>query len=66
MYIPKLFLYFSSSDEMESKHKIETEKLADQLEEDMNKLQQKLVSETKRKQLENLRKTIFHAMQNDF
>lgn len=51
---------------MEAKNKIENEKLADQLEEDMNKLQQKLISETKRKQLENLRKTIIHAMQNDF
>lgn len=56
---------FYRSEELETIHKAETEKLADELEEDMNKLQQKLVSETKRKQLDNLRRTIFHAMQND-
>lgn len=59
----KMFVY--RCEEMETNHKAESEKLADELEEDMNKLQQKLISETKRKQLDNLRRTIFHAMQND-
>lgn len=51
---------------MESDHKAESDKLADDLEEDIQKLQQKLISETKRSGWENLRRTIFHAMQNDF
>lgn len=50
---------------MDMQHKAETNRLADELEDDMNKLEQKLISETKRKQYENLRRTIFHAIQND-
>ncbi|KAI5652087.1 myTH4 domain-containing protein [Phthorimaea operculella] len=53
-------------EELESAHKVQVERLAEQLEQDMEKLQQKLVAETKRKQLDNLRKSIFSAMQNDF
>ncbi|XP_026724876.1 uncharacterized protein LOC113491880 [Trichoplusia ni] len=53
-------------EEMEADHKAETDKLAEELEDDIKKLQQKLISETKRSGWENLRRTIFHAMQNDF
>lgn len=53
-------------EEMEADHKAETDKLAEELEDDIRKLQQKLISETKRSGWENLRRTIFHAMQNDF
>ncbi|XP_047024684.1 uncharacterized protein LOC124633489 isoform X1 [Helicoverpa zea] len=53
-------------EEMEFDHKTETDKLAEELEDDIRKLQQKLISETKRSGWENLRRTIFHAMQNDF
>lgn len=51
---------------MENEHRVETDKLADELEEDIKKLQTKLISETKRNGWEQLRRTIFHAMQNDF
>lgn len=51
---------------MEHDHRAETDKLADELEEDIKKLQQKLISETKRSGWEALRRSIFHAMQNDF
>ncbi|CAH1645421.1 unnamed protein product [Spodoptera littoralis] len=53
-------------EEMEMDHKTETDKLAEELEDDIKKLQEKLISETKRSGWENLRRTIFHAMQNDF
>ncbi|CAG9786069.1 unnamed protein product [Diatraea saccharalis] len=53
-------------EEMENDHRAETDKLADELEEDIKKLQQKLISETKRSGWETLRRTIFQAMQNDF
>ncbi|XP_072931869.1 synaptonemal complex protein 3-like [Epargyreus clarus] len=52
--------------EMEKDHKAETDRLGSELEEDIKKLQQKLISETKRSGWENLRRTIFQAMQNDF
>lgn len=51
---------------MENDHRMENDKLADELEEDIKNLQKKLVSETKRSGWEQLRKTIFLAMQNDF
>ncbi|XP_063825075.1 synaptonemal complex protein 3-like [Ostrinia nubilalis] len=53
-------------EEMDHDHKAETDKLADELEDDIKKLQQKLISETKRNGWEALRRSIFHAMQNDF
>lgn len=46
-------------------HKAESDKLAEELDNDLKNLEQKLVSETKRSGWETLRKTIFHAMQND-
>ncbi|XP_049868716.1 uncharacterized protein LOC126368667 isoform X1 [Pectinophora gossypiella] len=58
-------LFKKECDQMETDHKAETGKLADELEADMSKLQQQLIAETKRKQFENLRRTIFHAIQND-
>lgn len=61
-----LFNYFNRCEEMEHDHRAETDKLADELEEDIKKLQQKLISETKRSGWEALRRSIFHAMQNDF
>ncbi|CAG5050079.1 unnamed protein product [Parnassius apollo] len=53
-------------EEMETDHRMETDKLGEELEQDIRKLQQKLVSETKRSGWETLRRTIFQAMQNDF
>lgn len=51
---------------MESNHKTEAENLVDELEYDIQKLQDKLVTETKRSGFESLRRSIFHAMKNDF
>lgn len=51
---------------MELDQKTETDKLAEELDDDIKRLQQKLISETKKSSWENLRRTIFHAMQNDF
>lgn len=50
---------------MNVQHKAESDKLAEELDNDLKNLEQKLVSETKRSGWETLRKTIFHAMQND-
>ncbi|XP_075973713.1 synaptonemal complex protein 3-like [Anticarsia gemmatalis] len=57
--------YKKQCEEMEMDHRAESDKLAEELEDDIKKLQQKLISETKRSGWENLRRTIFHAMQND-
>ncbi|XP_039754536.1 uncharacterized protein LOC120629615 [Pararge aegeria] len=53
-------------EETEAEHRAETEKLGSVLEEDINKLKQKLISETKRSEWENLQKSFFRAMQNNF
>ncbi|XP_004932505.1 uncharacterized protein LOC101742370 [Bombyx mori] len=58
--------FMKQCDEMQSEHKAETNQLADELAEDIKKLQQKLVLDTKRSGWEAMRRTIFHAMQNDF
>ncbi|XP_045448528.1 uncharacterized protein LOC123656966 [Melitaea cinxia] len=53
-------------EEMEAEQKAEVDKLGDELEEDINKLKQKLISETKRSGWETLRRSFLQAMQNDF
>nr|XP_026488338.1 uncharacterized protein LOC113395024 [Vanessa tameamea] len=53
-------------EEMEVEQKAEVDKLGDELEEDINKLKQKLISETKRSGWETLRRSFLQAMQNDF
>ncbi|XP_013169569.1 PREDICTED: uncharacterized protein LOC106119201 [Papilio xuthus] len=53
-------------EEMEVDHKAETDKLGEELEEDMRKLQENLVSKIKRNEWENLQKTFFQAMRNNF
>lgn len=62
----KLHKFLFRCEHLDNEHKTESGKLADELETDINKLQQQLISETKRKQYETLRRTIFHAIQNDF
>ncbi|XP_063534175.1 uncharacterized protein LOC134744330 [Cydia strobilella] len=54
-----------SYEEMNVLHKAENEKLIEEIEDDLKNLEQKLIMETKRSGWDNLRKTIFHAMQND-
>lgn len=51
---------------MEAEQKAEVDKLGNELEEDINKLKQKLISETKRNGWETLRRSFLQAMQNDF
>ncbi|XP_068631939.1 synaptonemal complex protein 3-like [Battus philenor] len=53
-------------EQMEADHISETNKLGQELEDDIKKLQEKLVTETKRHGWENLQRTILQAMQNDF
>ncbi|XP_041977936.1 uncharacterized protein LOC121732202 [Aricia agestis] len=50
----------------ETTQKKEINKFAEDLEEDMNKLKEKLVSEYKRNSWEALRRSFFQAMQNDY
>ncbi|XP_063618607.1 uncharacterized protein LOC134791492 [Cydia splendana] len=52
-------------EEMNVLHKAQNEKLTEEIEDDLKNLEQKLVIETKRSGWDNLRKTIFQAMQND-
>ncbi|XP_061713133.1 uncharacterized protein LOC133521985 [Cydia pomonella] len=52
-------------EEMNVLHKAQNEKLTEEIEDDLKNLEQKLIIETKRSGWDNLRKTIFHAMQND-
>ncbi|CAG4939567.1 unnamed protein product [Colias eurytheme] len=58
--------YKKECDDLEAEHKSELAQLAEELEEDINKLKQKLISETKRNGWETLRRSFFQAMQNDF
>ncbi|XP_032525913.2 uncharacterized protein LOC116776776 [Danaus plexippus] len=53
-------------EEMDVDQKAEMDKLGEDLEEDINKLKQKLISETKRSGWETLRRSFIQAMQNDF
>ncbi|XP_047995157.1 uncharacterized protein LOC125233261 [Leguminivora glycinivorella] len=52
-------------EEMNALHKEQNEKLTEEIEDDLKNLEQQLIIETKRSGWDNLRKTIFHAMQND-
>ncbi|XP_063533980.1 uncharacterized protein LOC134744191 [Cydia strobilella] len=52
-------------EEMNVLHKAENEKLSEEIEDDLKNLEQKLIMETKRSGWDNVRRTIFHAMQND-
>lgn len=51
---------------MEVEHKSQLAQLGEELEEDITKLKEKLVSETKRNGWESLRRSFLQAMQNDF
>ncbi|CAH0723288.1 unnamed protein product, partial [Brenthis ino] len=53
-------------EETEADQKAEMDQLGDELEEDINKLKQKLITETKRTGWETLRRSFLQAMQNDF
>lgn len=50
---------------METDQKLQANKLSNELEQDIEELRQKLISETKRSGWENLRKKIFQ-MESDF
>lgn len=60
------YVYNSRCEEMDVDQKAEMDKLGEELEEDINKLKQKLISETKRSGWETLRRSFIQAMQNDF
>lgn len=49
---------------MEVDHKAETNKLGEELEEDMRKLEENLVAKIKRNEWENLQKKFFQVMRN--
>ncbi|XP_069358711.1 DNA ligase 1-like isoform X1 [Maniola hyperantus] len=53
-------------EELDAVQKDETEKLGAELDEDIKKLKQKLISDTKRSERENLQKSLFQAMENNF
>ncbi|XP_041978137.1 uncharacterized protein LOC121732351 [Aricia agestis] len=53
-------------EEAEIIHKQEINKLEDDLEEDMNRFKEKLISDTKRNGWETLRRSFLQAMQNDY
>lgn len=65
-YVGTLLIIIYRCEELESDHKAETEKVVDELEYDIKKLQDKLIAETKRSGWESVRRSIFHAMNNDF
>lgn len=65
----KYFLFFLSyfrCEETEAEQKADMDRLGDELEDDITKLKQKLISETKRSGWETLRRSFIQAMQNDF
>ncbi|XP_026752205.1 uncharacterized protein LOC113512501 [Galleria mellonella] len=54
------------SEVMDCDHKSETDKLANELKEDIKKIQRKVIAETKRNGLEALRRSIFQTVENNF
>ncbi|XP_059047114.1 uncharacterized protein LOC131842560 [Achroia grisella] len=54
------------SEVMDYDHKSETDKLADNLKEDIIKIQNKVIAETKRNGLAALRRSIFQTVENSF
>ncbi|KAM3961099.1 synaptonemal complex protein 3 [Aphomia sociella] len=54
------------SEDMDSNHKAETDKLANELKEDIKKIQHKVITETKRNGLEALRRSILQTVENNF
>ncbi|KOB74868.1 putative mitochondrial ribosomal protein [Operophtera brumata] len=59
-------LYNKECVEMESDNKTQTEKVINELQNDIKKFKDKIVAETKRNSWEMLRQNVFHTMQNDF